>query len=565
MPSSDSSLPSPDVPARTPQISTAMTVGRASWVMAAMIGLSRLTGFGRMMLVSHLYGNGPQAAVFEAAFNIPDTITILIAGGALATGFVPVFTAYLSRGETAAAIRTFRAMWTLLGLTFGAITLLLLALTYTPFIAWFAPQKVAPEFFPLYLQLLRILLLAQFFFVLGGLFAGTLNALRLFWYPALQPVMFNGGIIVLGILLPYGFGMGIESQAWGALLGAIVGSLLIQLPAVRRNGLSLKPLWDLNDPGVKKVLISLLPIVFGLASGQIIALNLPRFLAGAMLPESALPSIGYANRLMQVPLDLLASGPAIALYPTLSLLAAQNDTNALREQITGAIRRTVVLTMLATALLAGLRVPILHLLLEHGKFGPRETAQTAPVLACYALCVVGLGAQQILARGFYASGDTKKPVVIGLAAMGLFAFTALLAMTMWPLQVLAGGVFASGAARLAFCAAISAAFLSVAMYRALGARLGGWETTGLSAVIGKSLLCALVCLFVAQVVGDLGLSWESRNLTTKTPEIAVYLVRGLTVLVGTLAGASAFVVGAKLLKLPLSLPKKSAKVPARVS
>ena len=558
-------MTSPDSPphAPIPQISTAMTVGRASWVMAAMIGLSRLTGFGRMMLVSHLYGNGPQAAVFEAAFNIPDTITILIAGGALATGFVPVFTAYLSRGETDAAIRTFRAMWTLLGLTFGAITLVLLALTYTPFIAWFAPQKVAPAYFPLYLQLLRILLLAQFFFVLGGLFAGTLNALRLFWYPALQPVMFNGGIIIFGILLPYFFGMGIESQAWGALVGAIVGSLLIQLPAVRRNGLSLQPLWDLNDAGVRKVLISLLPIVFGLASGQIIALNLPRFLAGAMLPESALPSIGYANRLMQVPLDLLASGPAIALYPTLSLLAAQNDTMELRAQIAGAIRRTLVLTLLASALLAGLRVPILHLLLEHGKFTLRDTLETAPVLLCYALCVTGLGAQQILARGFYASGDTKKPVIIGLAAMGLFAFTAFLSMTIWPLnnasQVLAAGFLSSGAARLAFCAALAAAFLGVAMYRSLGARLGGWEASGLTAIVGKSLVCALLCFIVAQVAGDWGLGWEARHLAAKSSEILVYFVRGLIVLIGTICGASTFISCAKLLKLPLALPRKKTR------
>jgi hypothetical protein len=58
--------------------------------------------------------------------------------------------------------------------------------------------------------------------VLGGLFTGTLNALRLFWFAALQPVVFQLlGIIAFGIVLPQ-FGMGIESQA-GARCGALIG------------------------------------------------------------------------------------------------------------------------------------------------------------------------------------------------------------------------------------------------------------------------------------------------------------------------------------------------------
>ena len=188
-----------------------------------------------MMLVSHLYGDGPQTAAFNAAFNIPNTITILIAGGALATGFVPVFTGLLASGDQDGARRTFRAMGTLLGAVFGLITIALFALTFTPLIRHFAPEDATPQTFALYLKLLRILLAAQFFFVIGGLFSGTLNALRLFWYPALQPVMFNGGMIVFGIALPHFFGMGIEGQAWGALGGAIVGSLLIQMPGGRKK------------------------------------------------------------------------------------------------------------------------------------------------------------------------------------------------------------------------------------------------------------------------------------------------------------------------------------------
>lgn len=508
-----------------------MTVGRASLVMALMIALSRLTGFGRMMLVSHLYGIGPQAAAFEAAFNIPDTITILIAGGALATGFVPVFTELISQGRQAEAQRTFRAMWTLLGCAFGLITIVLFALTYTSWGQLLAPVEFRhdAQYMRFFSHLLRILLVAQFFFVLGGLFTGTLNALRRFWYPALQPVVFNLGIIIFGLTLPHFLGMGIESQAWGALIGAIVGSLLIQAPAVVRNGLSLRPLWDLNDEGVRRVLVSLLPIVFGLASGQIIALNLARFFATNALPTGELPTIGYANRLMQVPLDLLASGPAIALYPTLSLLASQGNNKEMQAQLTQTLRRSLLMTLLATALLASLRVPIIGLLLQHGEFDARATAHTAPVLACYALCIVGLGAQQLLSRGFYAMGQTRPPIVAGAISVLVFGALAFASLKVAP-----------AAWSLALCAAVATSLLSVLMARSLRQTWSSWDNGATIRVLVCGGAAALAAFAASSAVVALFTRGETIG---KTADVLAILL-GSTVAVGT------FILIASLFHLP---------------
>ena len=472
-------------PAPAIQVSTTMSVGKAALMLAGMIALSRVLGLGRTMLTSYLYGTGPQAAAFEAAFNIPDTVTTLIAGGALATGFVPVFAQYLALGQQEQAQRTFRAMWTLLGCAFGVITMLLFAATWTPLNTILAPTKLPPEYFPLYLYLLRVLLAAQFFFVLGGLFTGTLNALRLFVFPALQPVVFNLGIMVFGIVLPKFFNMGIESMAWGALFGAVVGSLLIQAPAVKRSGLSLRPLWDLRDPGVKRVLASLLPIVLGLASGQVIALNLARFFANG-LPPTELPAIGYANRLMQVPLDLLASGPAIALFPTLVALSAQQNLGEMRLQLTGTLRRILLLTLLATALLAALRFPIIQLLLQRGHFDKAATLQTAPVLFAYAMCIVGLGAQQLLARGFYALGDTRPPIYAGIIAVCTFGVLGWVSLHV-----------TQSAAGLALAAAVAISILSILMAFWLSKKLGGWDEGATTGGLCKGIMAALPTYFVA--------------------------------------------------------------------
>jgi putative peptidoglycan lipid II flippase len=510
---------------RTPQISQAMTVGRAALMLALMVALSRITGFGRMMVTSNLYGVSPVTDAYNAAFNIPDTLSILIAGGALATGFVPVFTEMLSKGETEAAVRTFRAMWTLLGAAFGVITLTLFALTFTKFGTLLAPQKVGPETLDLYLRLLRILLVAQFFFVLGGLFSGTLNALRQFWYFAVQPVAFNLGIIICGVLFPRLFGMGIESQAWGALVGALIGSIAIQIPAVLRNGLSLQPLWDLNDPGVRKVLASLLPIVFGLASGQIIALNLPRFFAVGLMPGDV-TALDNANRLMQVPLAVLASGPAIALFPTLSLLNTQNNRDEMRMQLAQAIRRTLVLCYLATALLLALREPVINVLLQHGEFTAQDTQFTATVLGCYAFALLGLSVQQFLARGFYAMQDNSTPIGIGLGSM--VVFLVLAAFFTW--------VKPGGAASLALSAAFAITLLSAWMWGKLIDRFGGWDQGATVQVLWKGAVAG-VAAFVAAFGVQAALAGYGK------------LGAVLALVGGTVVGAFLFVFVASLLEL----------------
>ena len=503
------------------QINQITTVGRASLILALMIGLSRLTGFGRLVVASYFFGRGAQTDAYNAAFNIPDTLAILISGGLLATGFVPVFTRYLSVGETEAARRTFRALLTLMLVGFGGLTLVLFALTFTPWGTVLAPDKIGPQNVVKYLLILRILLAAQWLFVVGGVFSGTFNALRLFWFPALQPVFYNVGIIVGGVL---GAHAGIEYQAWGALGGAFVGTVVMLAPAARHHGLSLRPLWDLADEGVRRVMVSLLPIFLGLASGQIIALNLPRAYA-KFLDVGATTSLDAANRLMQVPLDLLASSVAVALFPTLSRLFIESKPDELRDSFEAALARINGAMLFAAAMLLVLAQPLVSLLLEHGSFGARDAEETAFVLQCYALCLPALGAQQLLARGFFATDRAREPVGIGLVAMAVFLVLGALA-TQFRLP---------GGASLALAAALATSLLSLLLWRSLSRHLsldGAAARRGLArgtlVALGAGIVAGIVVLGVGRLVAPFD--------TALTPQLTKLLARALVVVAGGGAG-----------------------------
>ena len=69
--------------------------------------LSRVLGVVRDIVLNHLFGQGFTTDVYTAAFRIPDILYLLVAGGSLATIFVPVFSEYWSQDKQEEAWKTF--------------------------------------------------------------------------------------------------------------------------------------------------------------------------------------------------------------------------------------------------------------------------------------------------------------------------------------------------------------------------------------------------------------------------------------------------------------------------
>jgi putative peptidoglycan lipid II flippase len=133
-------------------------------------------------------------------------------------------------------------------------------------------------------------------------------------------------------------------------------------------------------------------------------------------------------------------------------------------------------------MLMALAWPLVHLLLEHGKFKAADTAVTANVLRCYALCLPALGTQQLLARGFYATDRSQEPIGVGIMAMAAFFLFGFVA-TQVPLP---------GGAGLALAAALATTLLSAGLWITLRRHLGDLQDAKVAraAVIGLVLAVA---------------------------------------------------------------------------
>ena len=407
-------------------------IARAAGVVMITFVFSKLVSLLSNLLVARAFGTGPQVDAFWAANLVSDTIFSIVAGGALASAFVPNFVALLAQNRRAEAWRLASSIVNLVGLALAAICLL--AGIFAP---WVVSRLLASGFTDpaqqeLAVRLLRIQLPAAVIFGLSGLCMGILNGHQVFLYPALAPVMYPLGLIFgAEVLAPH---MGIEGLAYGVLIGAAL-HLLVQIPALLRLpqrrytfGLGWK------DPAVRQVFLLMAPRLLGVS---VVYLNFwINTQIASTLPPGSITAIKFAFNLMMMPQAAIAQSAATAAMPTFSAQVALGRREEMRSALAATLRGVLLLALPATFGLILLRVPLVQLIYERGAFTPESTRLVAWALLWYAAGLVGHCGVEIASRAFYAMQDTRTPVLVTTAAMLLnvalsFGLTALFGRAGW--------------------------------------------------------------------------------------------------------------------------------------
>jgi len=449
--------------------------------------LSRVLGMVRDIAIAYAFGANDNTDAYIAAFRIPDLMTYLIAGGALSSTFLPVFSDYLEKNDEPGAWKTFSVVTTIT---------LIAGIIFVVFAEIFAPQLVLllnhgyvghPEKAELAAYLARIVLPSQIFFLVGGLLMGTQNARGRFLVPALGPSIYNAGIIV-GALAAIPLHLGLPALMWGALAGAFVGNFLLQLIAVRGTGIRFSPTVDTKDPGAVRVWKLMLPIIMGASLP-----NVDPIINGAFASElgkGAQTALQYSNRLMLIPIGIFAQATMVALFPSMTAQAAAMRHDLLRGTIQRGLSKILFLTVPASALFFILAEPIVALVFQHGKFHAADTLLTAEALRCYSLGIFAWSAQAILTRGFYAIQDSRYPVMSGtvmtVVFIGMNAF--VIHRTHW------------GVAGLAAATSVAAAMHAASMYWVLRKRMRGLATPAMAVSAAKiALSTSALCLTAAAI------------------------------------------------------------------
>ena len=272
------------------------------------------------------------------------------------------------------------------------------------------------------MQLTRIVMPFLVLVAVAAACMGMLNSLNVFFVPALSPAMFNiASIVAVVALVPVARAAGYDpilAVAVGALAGGL-GQILVQWPALRALGFRFRPGLDLRDPGLRRVLLLMGPGTIGLAATQVNVFVNTVVATGE--GTGAVSYLGYAFRVMYLPIGLFGVSIATATTPAMSRLAATDDTARMRSTLASAVALMLTLNVPATFGLVVLAEPIVRVLFERGNFTAADTVGTAAAVQLYALGLVGYSVVKIVSPTFYAIGRSRTPVAVGVAAVLLNA------------------------------------------------------------------------------------------------------------------------------------------------
>ncbi|MEJ2759388.1 MAG: murein biosynthesis integral membrane protein MurJ, partial [Anaerolineales bacterium] len=334
--------------------------------------LSNLAGLARQVLISDIFGTQGIIYAYYAAMGVPDMIFALIAGGALASAFIPTLTEFLTKDDQEGGWRLTSSIANLLVLLMAVIGAVVFVFAL-PIVQVFIAPKAPAEQQQLTAELLRVLLISPVLLGLSGLVTGVLQANQSFVLPSLSSTLYWVGVIFgLIFFVP---SMGIFGLAWGTVLGAGL-HLLVQIPGLRklpklRYSLGL----GLKDPAVRKVGRLMLPRLFGAAVVQLNFLVSINMTSG--MPAGSLTAFKNAYMVMTMPQVVIAQAIAIAAFPTFSAQFAKGRRDDLRESLASTIRSIVFLSLPAAVGLILLRVPVVSMLFQRGEFDERSVALTA--------------------------------------------------------------------------------------------------------------------------------------------------------------------------------------------
>ena len=451
---------------------------------AGLIGVatlaSRVLGLVRDMVQSWFFGTGTAADAFTVATRIPVLLRDLFAEGAMSAAFVPTFTRALQASGRDAAWRLGSQVVNALLLVTGAIVIIAIVFA-GPLVAGYAgPFSDTPGKIELTETLTRINMPFLLLVAVAAAYMGMLNALRRFFIPASSPALYNVVFIVCTIVLvPVFRATGINdvmALSAGMLLGG-VAQIVVQWPALRREGYRHE--WRLNprDPNLREMLVLMGPGTLGAAAAQI---NLLVSTALATAVHGAATSLGLAFRLMYMPIGIIGVSVATAAVPEFARQAAVEAWPDMRATLSRGVRLMLMLSVPATIGLMALARPIVELIFERGEFDQSSSAMVASALLFYAPGIVGYSLVKIASPGFYSLGDARTPVTVSVVSI-----VVNLVLNLWLNAVM-------GFAGLALGSAIAANVNGVVLVTLLARRIGGGDAARVLRSLAKITAASVV-------------------------------------------------------------------------
>ncbi len=362
-------------------------------ISALLIGISVLgNGFSLLkeMLVARAFGISGAMDAFYAALAVPAFISNLMMS-VLTSIFIPMYVK-VSAGErdrVASAVMN----WIML-VACGLIVVLEL---FAPSVVRLFFHGLSPETAGMAVCFIRQLNFTILATVLVSLFTGILNARENFALPAASTMCVT--FCIMGLVIYFPQSVGIYALSLGMLGGLLLQALLLWRE-LRREGFRYIPTLNLDARGAGGVMSSAL--VFFTAS--LIAQLSPLFsqMLASWLPEGSISTLGYAGKLLQVPMVIFTGAITTAVLPYFSMQMAGGKLDELCYSLARSLRMTAYVLIPVSMLTVVFARPAIRILFQHGRFDEAATSMISAAFIFFAAQLFFNTAGMIIGRVFFA-------------------------------------------------------------------------------------------------------------------------------------------------------------------
>jgi putative peptidoglycan lipid II flippase len=406
--------PAPRRRAGKPELTDAAVVSR-SWGMALATLVSRITGFIRIVLLAAILGAALSSA-FSVANQLPNMIAALVLEATFTAIFVPVL-ARAERDDPDGGTAFVRRLLTL-------ATALLLVTTIISVAA--APLLVHlmlgddPQVNRSLTTAFAFLLLPQIiFYGLSSVFMAILNTRNVFGPPAWAPVVNNVvaiGTLGLYVAVPGELSLDPVQMGNAKLLVLGIGTTLgvvaqtaVLFVAIRREHVSLRPLWGL-DARIKK---------FGtMAAAMVLYVLISQagLIVGNQIASTAAASgpaiYNYTWLVLMLPFGMIGVTVLTVVMPRLSRNAAADDQPAVLADLSFATRLTMLTLIPVVAFMTVAGPAIGSALFAYGNFGDADAGYLGMAITLSAFTLIPYSMVLLQLRVFYAREQPWTPIVL---------------------------------------------------------------------------------------------------------------------------------------------------------
>jgi putative peptidoglycan lipid II flippase len=297
-----------------------------------------------------------------------------------------------------------------------------------------------------------------------------------------------------------------------------MGQVLLQLPSLYREGYRHHLNLNLSDPGLRKILSLMGPGTFAGAGVQINLLV--NMILATGQGSGAVSWLGYAFRIMYLPIGLFGISIASATLPVVSRHAARKEFDDIRNVVSRALRLMLVANLPAMFGLIALAEPIVSLIFERGNFTAEDSSATAAALLFYAPGLIGYSAVRIAVPCFYALGNSLVPAYISMASVILNVGLNLFLVELMGYRGLALGT------------SVTALANAVTLLAFLQYRLNGLDLRRVLLVFTKISAASTVMAISAWSTNEfLSNYWPGLALAVEILRLSISIVVGITVLI----------------------------------